>query len=549
MKCLDSERWLSRMRVFALLALCMVCSEVLASARLEHRMVARIAWEHMNPEARTQAMRLLAMVPADSGWQRPTGQDPTSLAVAFMSASTWADEVRVADRSRKYSCPMWHYAEFAIAEEGVAIPDIPRFRPSGVNVVDQIRSFEGTLNDAKEPMEARALALLWLVHLVGDIHQPVHLVSRVTREEPQGDMGGNLFRLQQQQSLHAYWDTFLSRQFRDTPEEAVFRQIVAEHPRERLVERVTVMQAERWAEESIALARSAVYDPDLIRKQAPSSGYEARAFAIGRRQTALAGYRLAEMLNRALGERRSDLVEPSAAQVLESRAKYGFACAQSNLARSVRTMNVVTGLRVPGQGGDAQLVEGFDPATVRAILADARRDLVAALVGDELSAFRHYVEVKFPDVSGLELIPVGSRTGTRVTQGGMLQPIANVSSHERTAQVSGAAIASVPSTNRVVSDAEKFANSAKVHIGQVELNIRTVPEPGATLTLRTHTGVALPRETDSTLKVWRGMYSIEVRKDGFERIDLPYQEIGFGTDTIECFLVLRGSTPRSCNIR
>ena len=545
---LDSAQWLNCMRIVACLALCLACGEVLASAKLEHRVVARIAWEHMKAEARAQAIQLLTRVPADAGWQGSQAQDPTSLLATFMNASNWADEVRISDRSRKYSCPMWHYAEFAIAEEGVAIPDIPRFRPSGANVVEQIRSFEGTLKDANEPAQARAIALLWLVHLVGDIHQPVHLVSRVTKEDPQGDMGKNRFRLQEE-SLHAYWDTFLTRQFRDMPEDLVFRRLVAEHPRERLLELVAVMQAERWAEESIALARSAVYDADLIRGQAPSGGYEARAFAIGRRQTALAGYRLAEMLNAALGERRSGLAEPSAAQVLESRVKYEFACAQSNLASRVRTLNFVTGRRVPGPGGDGQLVEGFDPATVRGILAQARNDLVASLTGDELDAFKHYVEAKFPDASGLELIRVGARSVTRITQNSTLLPIGYVSRPEKTAQPSETTLASVPSTNKTFSDAFRFSKDAKAHIGQVDISIKTVPEAGATITLKTQTGRTLPRETNSTLKLWRGMYAIEVRKDGFERIDLPYQEVGFGTDSIECFLVPLGSTPRSCNIR
>ena len=57
----------------------------------------------------------------------------------------------------------------------------------------------------------KAVALAWLLHLVGDIHQPLHCSSRVTPDEalPRGDAGGNTFRLDDNRNLHGYWDRIL----------------------------------------------------------------------------------------------------------------------------------------------------------------------------------------------------------------------------------------------------------------------------------------------------------------------------------------------------
>jgi hypothetical protein len=60
--------------------------------------------------------------------------------------------------------------------------------------------------------EARSFALRLIIHLVGDIHQPLHCSNRVTKESPTGDKGGNDFHLPSHygnSDLHAVWDTLI----------------------------------------------------------------------------------------------------------------------------------------------------------------------------------------------------------------------------------------------------------------------------------------------------------------------------------------------------
>src|SRR5256885_14208137 len=67
------------------------------------------------------------------------------------------------------------------------------------------------LADSSAADTTRAVALAWVMHLVGDIHQPLHSSSRVTPAEPlpKGDEGGNTFHLDDNRNLHAYWDRIL----------------------------------------------------------------------------------------------------------------------------------------------------------------------------------------------------------------------------------------------------------------------------------------------------------------------------------------------------
>lgn len=538
--------WTRVGRWIAALALVVGFDTAAAWGRFEHRMVARIAWETMSPSAREQAIRLLASAPADTGFQAHFSKEAAGIADVFVDASTWADEVRVSPTARKYSCPMWHFAEYAIASPGIEIPALPRFQPTQANVVEQLKLLQQMLGNEDEPAEARALALLWVLHLVADIHQPLHVVSRVSAEHPEGDLGGNLVRLSSRANLHSYWDTILGRRDPSPSERDVYGRLVRAHPRQRLLAEISNQQVDRWAAESRELARSVVY-AGLTPGAALESAYRDRALSVGERQIALAGYRLAEMLERGLKVSPVGAVQVSAAQEIKSRLDYEFACAEGRLADGMRGLPIVTArfARAPGLG--LQKVQGFEPADVRTLIAGARQELIAALAGEDLAAFRHYVEERFPLAVELELIPIAKPE--KVTQYGTMQKVSFTLPGVQLAQASTSSIATVDSTNRAFAAVFAFMNSARRNTAAIDLSVLSNP-PGATITLQARAGRPMPRETNSTLKTfWRGIYTIVVTKEGFERISLPPQEIGFGTDTIECFLVPVGSQVRACNIK
>jgi hypothetical protein len=189
-----------------------------------HQVVAHIAWENLRPQTRQRAVELLRAAPADADLaslfpedSRPREDREREL---FLRASTWPDIVRdpkkPARRSR-YHKSTWHFVNFFFEQRTPASPprDLPERGPEPVNVVERLEAFRrGGLGDSTRPAGERALELAWVLHLVGDVHQPLHTSARVTPSEPRGDQGGNLFKLgtgRNPQSLHGYWDGVVRR--------------------------------------------------------------------------------------------------------------------------------------------------------------------------------------------------------------------------------------------------------------------------------------------------------------------------------------------------
>jgi hypothetical protein len=189
-------------------------------------------------------------------------------------------------------------------------------RPPEVNAVSQLQSLNASVVNQSRPRRDRATDLAWILHLAGDIHQPLHTSARVTPlpEDAQGDRGGNNFRLwtptgwTRPMSLHSYWDNIadLSVGQRSAEEmsdyvERLSLPIIERHPQAALSRCLQPGAFETWAREGFLITRMVVYPPDLERGQKPSEAYRRRAYAIAEQSMALAGYRLAELLNRHFG--------------------------------------------------------------------------------------------------------------------------------------------------------------------------------------------------------------------------------------------------------
>ena len=78
--------------------------------------------------------------------------------------------------------------------------------------------FDAVMRDPAASNADKAIAIAWILHLSGDIHQPLHTSARVTDTEPKGDQGGNLFLLtpegtprDKQVNLHWFWDSIVGR--------------------------------------------------------------------------------------------------------------------------------------------------------------------------------------------------------------------------------------------------------------------------------------------------------------------------------------------------
>lgn len=136
---------------------------------LGHRLVGELAQRHLNPAARTEVDKLLAGEP-----------DPTLAGVA-----DWADKLRDADPARFKRTQSWHYIN---TPPGICEYQPERDCPDGNCVIGAIEKQRAILADRNQPLEARRDALKFIVHFVGDVHQPMHASNRT-------DKGGNGYQI------------------------------------------------------------------------------------------------------------------------------------------------------------------------------------------------------------------------------------------------------------------------------------------------------------------------------------------------------------------
>jgi hypothetical protein len=197
----------------------------------------------------------------------------------------------------------WHYRDEGISFDGTATRP-----PDAINALTQIVALRSALGDPSVPESVRAYDLSWLEHLVGDVHQPLHAVSRFSVLHPEGDHGGNEFHLDDpadpKMSLHWFWDTAMTADPDPQKVIALAKSLTGEYTRDdRDLGPGTDAQATvlAWLGESAGLARYVVYTVGEEKAQAPfpkaPDAYRTLAHQIARHRAAVAGYRLAALIN------------------------------------------------------------------------------------------------------------------------------------------------------------------------------------------------------------------------------------------------------------
>jgi hypothetical protein len=145
-------------------------------------------------------------------------------------------------------------------------PAPPADDPAKDSLVDALPRMRAKLHDAKAPAAERALALSWVLHLVGDAHQPLHAVALFTKRLfDTGDRGGNEISAGERGSLHALWDGVLGC---DEPF-ATVEQKAAQLKNDGVLARASQharrdLTPARWLEEDCELARAFVYVPAVL---------------------------------------------------------------------------------------------------------------------------------------------------------------------------------------------------------------------------------------------------------------------------------------------
>ncbi len=261
-----------------------------------HMLIATIAERGLKPKALAEAERLLKI-----------GGDVKN--ADFVTTSPWADDVR---RQRPETGP-WHYIDYHFRTDGK--PDANK--PDAENAVWAIDKFSAILKDKTKSDADRSEALRFLIHFVGDIHQPLHATARDTDEHPTGDKGGNDFRItapsvfagmnRPPRNLHSFWD-FGGGLFQGESRplsadsksriDALATKLTTEYPAKSF-KKVGDLNPDDWAKESFELSKTVVYD--LQEGTTPSDAYVQKAQEVSGHRIALAGYRLARLLNQLLG--------------------------------------------------------------------------------------------------------------------------------------------------------------------------------------------------------------------------------------------------------
>jgi hypothetical protein len=215
----------------------------------------------------------------------------------LLAAATFPDDIRMKQPQTK----PFHFIDIELEAGGPTNPPLPPVP----NVITKIDEFTKDLLKGGAAEDLIDL-LSWVIHLFGDIHQPLHCVTRITSAHPRpdGDRGGNSFALKgHARNLHSLWDSSVSFTSGES-EDQIADEIVQQHSRSQLAADLQVKDVEKWARSSFALAKNFAYKPlneNPASPPKPSTAYLATAQKIGRRQAALAGYRLSDRLQQIFG--------------------------------------------------------------------------------------------------------------------------------------------------------------------------------------------------------------------------------------------------------
>ena len=276
-------------RVTLIVAMAMVGALV---ARVEtwggagHHIVSRIAWSQMTPAAKQLVHDLL-------------GDED------FVEISTWADRVR-ADRPESYN---WHFVNIPYAARAYDPARDCVATDRGDCVIAAIERARAEIVNPSRSRDARAESLKYLVHFVGDMHQPLHNIGNE-------DRGGNDVATtiegfepapgRGHPNLHSAWDSaILARQAQD---EAAYAARIVDRLAKQPLDEPGTIDVVKWSLEARDLAVKHVYAYQGFAAGTPlaapaklDKSYQDAALPVIELQLTRAGVRLARILNAASG--------------------------------------------------------------------------------------------------------------------------------------------------------------------------------------------------------------------------------------------------------
>ncbi|MGI9522794.1 MAG: S1/P1 nuclease [Hyphomicrobiaceae bacterium] len=248
----------------------------------------------------------------------------------FIQGARWSDDVRWTIHDR----PAWHTARWTVVTDDAPL-NTRKFaearggRPAG-QAIEALALNAGVLTDPESKPDERALALTWVLHIMGDLHQPLHTSDLFSRQFPTGNPAGSMGFVADPLAdgsvqLHLLWDSHTRRSVRLKDVDKYFREIMEKYPRSALSELKPFGGAgdfKKWARESYQVAADWAFkietipdpEPDpqkvvqkmikyILTGASPVEGapsvpkeYWEKLQDVATRRLALTGYRIADII-------------------------------------------------------------------------------------------------------------------------------------------------------------------------------------------------------------------------------------------------------------
>ncbi len=295
-------KFLKQVHLFFTFFVCLLCSIPAFSWNwVGHELVAQIAFDQLSPSEKVfwsqKIDQLRSKYP--SYFKKYSKQ-------SFIRASTFPDDLRKMGITKYNS---WHFIDLPVYinnDKGAYFPN----SIDSQNIIWAInyvitaeqQKVIGTKKSNNNSLQ-RELFSAFLIHLVGDAHQPLHCGELYAKHFPHGDRGGNFYKLKNKKfhNLHRYWDQgggylswYLAKNSKLLETSATL--LEKKYPKSWFGDRAKQLDPSVWVKESHELAEKAYSNYGIREYSNPSKAYQKEVEEVTQEQIVLAGYRLAAVL-------------------------------------------------------------------------------------------------------------------------------------------------------------------------------------------------------------------------------------------------------------
>ncbi len=276
-------------KVFALFLSFFLATSAYAYNENGHKVVAQIAYDNLNPNVQKKVTKLIRIVGQYYSFKE------------FTDGAPWPDWLI---QNNVHAYDAWHYINQPFVLKPCLNCHISEAQAE--NVIWAISQSEQVLTSTRSSYRRqsnfeKSQFLFFLTHFVGDIHQPLHTITLFSSEFPNGDRGATLYPIHSPiaDNLHKFWDEgggiFPAVNLSNKEIEDLAASIENKYPKDSLLVQINDLNPVNWTNEGKKIGENFVYT--LPVNATPSETYIETTKQISQKRVALAGYRLANLLN------------------------------------------------------------------------------------------------------------------------------------------------------------------------------------------------------------------------------------------------------------